>query len=145
MHDRRVVSELEAALTWDDINNTEPITLTEPTLRIFLLEFNDLEGNVASDTIDVVLTCGADGACDAPAWCWTRTRTAARAVKRASATRSAFEGRCTDPCGNGIVEQGEQGDRDNLPGFTCEGLGLSGGTLQCDPVYCTFDTSMCTS
>jgi hypothetical protein len=37
----------------------------------------------------------------------------------------------------------EQCDGANLNGFTCEALGNAGGTLQCDPVTCTFDTQLC--
>jgi hypothetical protein len=46
-------------------------------------------------------------------------------------------------CGNDLVEPGEQCDGSNLQGFDCSSLGLGGGTLNCDPVTCTFDTSMC--
>jgi len=46
-------------------------------------------------------------------------------------------------CGNGVIDGNEQGDGANLNGFTCEALGNAGGTLQCDPVTCTFDTQMC--
>lgn len=46
-------------------------------------------------------------------------------------------------CGNGVIDGNEQCDGANLNGFTCEALGNAGGTLQCDPVTCTFDTQMC--
>ncbi len=46
-------------------------------------------------------------------------------------------------CGNGKIDPNEQCDGANLNGFTCESLGNAGGTLKCDPVTCTFDTSMC--
>lgn len=48
-------------------------------------------------------------------------------------------------CNNGTLDANEQCDGGNLNGFTCESLGNTGGTLQCDPVTCTFDTSMCTN
>ena len=48
-------------------------------------------------------------------------------------------------CGDGMVSPGEQCDGADLQGFDCQSLGLSGGTLACDPVTCTFDTSMCMS
>jgi len=48
-------------------------------------------------------------------------------------------------CGDGMVSPGEQCDGGDLQGFDCQSLGLSGGTLACDPVTCTFDTSMCMS
>jgi hypothetical protein len=46
-------------------------------------------------------------------------------------------------CGDGALEPGEQCDGANLQGFDCASLGLGAGTLSCDPVTCTFDTSMC--
>lgn len=46
-------------------------------------------------------------------------------------------------CGDGAVDPGEQCDGANLQGFDCASLGLGGGVLACDPVICTFDTSMC--
>ncbi len=46
-------------------------------------------------------------------------------------------------CGNGAIDGTEQCDGANLNGFTCEALGNAGGTLQCDPVTCTFDTQLC--
>jgi hypothetical protein len=48
-------------------------------------------------------------------------------------------------CGNGIIDAGEQCDGADLQGFDCASLGLNGGTLACDPMMCTFDTSMCSS
>ncbi len=46
-------------------------------------------------------------------------------------------------CGNGAIDGNEQCDGANLNGFTCEALGNAGGSLQCDPVTCTFDTQLC--
>lgn len=46
-------------------------------------------------------------------------------------------------CGNGVIDAGEQCDGGDLQGFDCNSLGLNGGTLACDAVMCTFDTSMC--
>lgn len=48
-------------------------------------------------------------------------------------------------CGNGALDMNEQCDGQNLNGFTCESLGNTGGTLLCDAVTCTFDTSMCSN
>jgi hypothetical protein len=48
-------------------------------------------------------------------------------------------------CGNGVIDAGEQCDGADLQGFDCASLGLNGGTLACDPMMCTFDTSMCSS
>lgn len=47
-------------------------------------------------------------------------------------------------CGNGIIDDGEQCDGGNTGGFGCTDLGYSGGTLGCDPMSCTYDTSTCT-
>jgi len=43
------------------------------------------------------------------------------------------------PCGNGDSNC----DPRNLGGETCAGLGMGNGKLACDPVTCTYDTSMC--
>jgi hypothetical protein len=48
------------------------------------------------------------------------------------------------PCGNNIIDSGEQCDGSNLGGQTCVGLGYAGGTLSCT-ASCTFDTSGCIS
>lgn len=49
------------------------------------------------------------------------------------------------PCGNGVIDAGEQCDGAELQGFDCASLGLNGGTLLCDAEMCTFDTQMCSS
>ena len=46
-------------------------------------------------------------------------------------------------CGNGIKEQGEDCDDQDLGGATCSDFSCSGGTLSCSP-SCTFDTTFCT-
>ncbi|MCH9685291.1 MAG: hypothetical protein K0V04_27900 [Deltaproteobacteria bacterium] len=48
-------------------------------------------------------------------------------------------------CGNGVIDAGEQCDGADLQNFDCQSLGLNGGTLACDQMMCTFDTSMCSS
>ncbi len=48
-------------------------------------------------------------------------------------------------CGDGVVSPGEQCDGADLQGLDCTALGLGTGTLGCDPMMCTFDTSMCMS
>jgi hypothetical protein len=45
-------------------------------------------------------------------------------------------------CGDSVIEYGEQCEGEDLNGQTCEGLGFSGGILEC--VNCMFDTSGCT-
>ena len=47
-------------------------------------------------------------------------------------------------CGDGVIDSNEQCDGMDLNGFTCTQLGYGGGTLACDPVTCTYDTSGCT-
>lgn len=48
-------------------------------------------------------------------------------------------------CGNGVIEIGEQCEGTNFgsPPASCTSLGYQIGTLACDPVICTFDTSSC--
>lgn len=46
-------------------------------------------------------------------------------------------------CGNGEVDTEEECDGDFLGEETCESLGHGPGMLSCDPVTCTYDTSMC--
>ena len=47
-------------------------------------------------------------------------------------------------CGNGVIDGGEECDGALLGGATCQTLGFSGGgALNCDPVTCTYDESMC--
>ncbi len=63
----------------------------------------------------------------------------------ADSTGPVAEGGNTGNCGNGLIDAGEQCDGALLQGFDCQSLGLNGGTLACDPMMCTFDTSMCSS
>jgi len=47
-------------------------------------------------------------------------------------------------CGNGVIDGGEECDGALTGGATCQSLGFSGGgALNCDPVTCTYDESMC--
>lgn len=47
-------------------------------------------------------------------------------------------------CGNGVIDGGEECDGALVGGATCQTLGFSGGgALNCDPVTCTYDESMC--
>lgn len=48
---------------------------------------------------------------------------------------------CSEQCGNGAIDDGEDCDGTELGGMDCVGLGLAGGTLACSG--CTFDTTMC--
>lgn len=45
-------------------------------------------------------------------------------------------------CGNNIIDQGEECDRNNFGTLTCEDFGRSGGNLACTP-SCEVDTSQC--
>jgi hypothetical protein len=49
-----------------------------------------------------------------------------------------------DLCGNGVIDNDEQCDNNELNGETCGTLGEGSGTLTCDPASCTYDVSMCT-
>jgi hypothetical protein len=57
-----------------------------------------------------------------------------------------FEGNCqvAPTCGNGVLDQGETCDGNNLGGQTCIGLGFDGGTLACNQGSCIYNTSGCT-
>jgi len=45
-------------------------------------------------------------------------------------------------CGNDIIEGGEDCEKEDLNGQTCESLGYGPGTLKCD-IACSFDTYKC--
>jgi hypothetical protein len=48
------------------------------------------------------------------------------------------------PCGNGVIDSGEQCDGSNLNGQNCESQGFCwGGDLGCNPVTCQFDIGEC--
>ncbi len=47
-----------------------------------------------------------------------------------------------NPCGNGLLDDGEQCDGADLAGETCESQGFDEGTLRCGRA-CTFDTGAC--
>src|SRR5262249_17762160 len=47
-----------------------------------------------------------------------------------------------DLCGDGLVEEGEDCDGENLDGATCEDIGFDGGDLACTP-DCKYDISHC--
>ncbi len=48
------------------------------------------------------------------------------------------------PCGNGVLDDGEDCDGAELDGATCESRGFGGGSLGCTPETCAFDESGCT-
>lgn len=48
-----------------------------------------------------------------------------------------------EPCGNGMIDIGEQCDGGDLAGLECADFGLDDGLLLCDPTTCTYDTSLC--
>ena len=48
-----------------------------------------------------------------------------------------------NPCGDGVIQPGEQCDGDNVQGLDCAALGIGFGELFCHPDFCTFDTSDC--
>lgn len=49
-----------------------------------------------------------------------------------------------DSCGNGLINPGEQCDKGDLGGATCESEGYMSGALKCS-LACTFDSSGCCS
>lgn len=72
----------------------------------------------------------------------TATTTTATTTSTTTTTATTTGG---GMCGNGTVDTGEQCDSSNLNGFSCVDLGFAGGTLACDPVTCTYDSSNCTT
>ena len=51
---------------------------------------------------------------------------------------------CTGPeCGDSILEAPERCDSNELSLMNCEDLGFAGGSLDCTPLTCGFDTSEC--
>lgn len=48
-------------------------------------------------------------------------------------------------CGNGAIDASEECDGTNLHDESCKSLGMGSGMLTCDPITCSYDTSMCTS
>ncbi len=63
-----------------------------------------------------------------------------------SATESGSESTSTggETCGNGMLDDGEQCDGDDLGGASCESMRLGSGTLACSDT-CMFDSGGCTS
>jgi hypothetical protein len=55
----------------------------------------------------------------------------------------ATGGGAPELCGNGVVDEGEQCDGEELADATCVTLGHPGGVLACQPGSCTYDTSGC--
>lgn len=47
-------------------------------------------------------------------------------------------------CGNGVIDATEECDEMNLHEESCKSLGMGSGMLACDPITCSYDTSMCT-
>jgi len=47
------------------------------------------------------------------------------------------------PCGNGKIDEGEDCDGAMLGDVTCTNLGFASGMLGCDPITCTYETTMC--
>jgi len=45
-------------------------------------------------------------------------------------------------CGNGIIERGEECDREDIAGRTCTDLGFGRGVVTCGS-FCTFSTVAC--
>ena len=61
----------------------------------------------------------------------------------ADAILARLEGAPAPSCGDGAINlPGEQCDRSDLGGFTCEDFGLPGGTLTCSPA-CTLELHSC--
>jgi hypothetical protein len=48
-------------------------------------------------------------------------------------------------CGDGVVGPGELCDPGVQTGYNCAIFGMGTGPISCDPISCTFDTSMCSA
>jgi hypothetical protein len=91
-------------------------------------------------------TCGLD-----TSLCFTCGDAVCDANKTETCTNCAADcGICPAPgpippsvCGNNLIEAGEACDNVVLNGQTCTTQGFTGGTLACDAVACTFDTTGC--
>ena len=46
-------------------------------------------------------------------------------------------------CGNGVIDEDEECDGEDVDGVTCVNLGFESGQLTCDPMICTFETAGC--
>lgn len=68
-------------------------------------------------------------------------RTDAEVVGDAKVTVDAVAN--ADPCGNGVIDDGEECDGTELAGESCENLNLGEGVLACDQNSCSFDVSAC--
>lgn len=64
-------------------------------------------------------------------------------VSKKDVERSAFSLKPdANPCGNNVIDPGEECDNTQLGGNSCIKLGMSGGLLTCNP-DCTLDLSGC--
>lgn len=59
-------------------------------------------------------------------------------------TPAGAAGTVQSTCGNGAIDATEECDGMNLHEESCASLGMGSGMLSCDPVTCSYDTSMCT-
>lgn len=103
------------------------------------------QGNSAGSTAAATEGAGTTEVADGSA---SATSTTVGADTTAGADSTSGGPADTGPvgnCGNGVIDAGEQCDGPDLQGFDCQSLGLNSGTLACDPMMCTFDTSMCSS
>lgn len=131
-------------LDWNAIDAIEPIN---DSTRTFSAEFNDLAGNVATDSVELGFDCQGLVACDGVCTELGTDDDCATCGDACIGDEHCNNGDCTlqpTGCGDGMISPGEQCDGLDLQGFDCESLGLGGGVLSCDPVMCTFDTSRCT-
>ncbi|MCH9683574.1 MAG: hypothetical protein K0V04_19200 [Deltaproteobacteria bacterium] len=132
------------AISWAQIHAVIPIEFTSPEQRPFRIDVTDAAALVTSETLQVTLTCdqsNAEGACDGQCVALDSLEHCGACGVECPLDGGCVQGRCVSPCGNGVIDPGEQCDGDDLQGFDCESLGLS-GDLSCGR-NCTFDTSSC--
>lgn len=58
-------------------------------------------------------------------------------------TPAGAAGTVSSTCGNAVIDATEECDGMNLHEESCATLGMGSGMLSCDPVTCSYDTSMC--
>lgn len=92
-----------------------------------------------------LLAVGPAGACTTRPYCEVYACASETGTGSTGAEDTSVDSTGGPVCGNGVVDEGEDCDGDDLGGATCATMeGFDGGTLGCTD-DCTFDTSACMS
>jgi hypothetical protein len=91
---------------------------------------------------------GDDASADEAADTGTGTDTSADDTTTTTETGSSEDTTETDtgepdPCGNGVIDPGEECDGDNFAGNSCLNQGYDAGSIACDPMTCQLDLTGC--